>query len=227
MVVVVERGDELVRLAAVEAVPAVEAAAERPGRPRVGHVGLALRAEVPLPHGVRRVPGGAEDLGEEAVLAGRAAPVPREARGEVGHPAHATAVMVPAREQAGPGGRAQCGGVEVGQPRPLRRPDRRSPASRCRTRSTRAGRSRRRRGRSARRSARRSGGVGTGGHHGSESRQSLPIFPWNSTGGTRHPPNSRRRREHGRIEGFRNSRASARWTRPVDGPRPPTARTRA
>ncbi len=32
MVVVVERGVELVRLAAVEAVPAVEAAAERPAR---------------------------------------------------------------------------------------------------------------------------------------------------------------------------------------------------
>ena len=32
-----------------------------------------------------------------------------------------------------------------------------------------------------------SGGVGTGGHHGSESRQSLPIFPPNSMLATVHP----------------------------------------
>ena len=31
------------------------------------------------------------------------------------------------------------------------------------------------------------GGVGTGGHHGSESLQSLPIFPRNSMLATVHP----------------------------------------
>ena len=124
VVVVVERGHELVRLAAVEAVPAVEAAAERPGRPRGGHVGLVLGAQVPLPDGVGGVPVGSQDLGEEAVLAGRPAPVAGKADGQVGHPAHAAAVMVAARQQAGPGGRAQRGGVEVGRagrPRPPRR----------------------------------------------------------------------------------------------------------
>ena len=119
VVVVVERRDELVGLPAVEAVPAVEATAERPGGPRVGHVGLALGAQVPLAHRVGGVPGGPQHLGEETVLARWPPPVAGEPGGQVGHAAHAAAMVVAPREQAGPRRRAQRGGVEVGQPHAL------------------------------------------------------------------------------------------------------------
>src|ERR1700730_18581609 len=78
MVVVIQRGHELVLLAAMEPVPPVEAAREGPGRARGGHVCLVLRCQVPLPDGVRRVSVPAQDLGEEAVLARNAAPVAGE-----------------------------------------------------------------------------------------------------------------------------------------------------
>jgi hypothetical protein len=55
VIVVVQRGDELVRLATVEAVPAVEAAPERPRGTRTGHVGLVIGSEMPFAHGVGRV----------------------------------------------------------------------------------------------------------------------------------------------------------------------------
>ena len=104
VVVVVEPGNELVRLAAVKPVPAVEAASEWPRGPRLGHVGLVLGAQMPLADGVGRVPVGPEDLRQEAVLAGRPAPVPGEAAGQVGDAPHATAVVVAAREEARPRG---------------------------------------------------------------------------------------------------------------------------
>ena len=66
VVVVVEGRDELVGLPAVEAVPAVEAAGQGPRGTGRGHVGLVLRAQVPLPHGVGRVALLAQDLREEA-----------------------------------------------------------------------------------------------------------------------------------------------------------------
>src|SRR5215203_4431586 len=50
VVVAVERRDELMRLAAVEAVPAVEAAPDRPAAAVGGHVGLVVGREVPLAH---------------------------------------------------------------------------------------------------------------------------------------------------------------------------------
>ncbi len=118
-VVVVEQGrHELVRLTPVEAVPPVEAPAQRPCGARPRHVGLVLRREVPFAHRVGGVAMGAQDLRQVAVLSGRLAPVAREADGQVGDPPHGAAVMVPSREQARPGGRAQGGGVEVRQPHP-------------------------------------------------------------------------------------------------------------
>ena len=78
VVVVVEGGDELVGLAAVEAVPAVEPAGQGPGGAGGGHVGLVLGAQVPLAHGVGGVALLAQDLREEAVLPGRPAPVARD-----------------------------------------------------------------------------------------------------------------------------------------------------
>ena len=119
VVVVVETRDELVGLAPVESIPAVEASAERPRRPRGGHVGLLLGAEVPLPHGVGGVAVGPEDLGDEAVLPWRAAPVAGKTRGQIRHPSHAAAVMIASRQQARPGGGAQRSGVEVGEADPV------------------------------------------------------------------------------------------------------------
>jgi hypothetical protein len=119
MIVVVEGGDELVGLATMEPVPAVESPPEWPRRTRRAHVGLVLRGEVPLAHRVAGIAVGSEDLAQEPVLLGRPPPVPREADGEVRHPTHPVAVVVAPGEQAGPGGGAQRGGVEIGQPDPV------------------------------------------------------------------------------------------------------------
>ena len=100
VVVVIQRGRELVGLAAVEPVPAVEAAAERPARARRGHVHLVVGREVPLADGVARVAVRAQDLGEEAVLARDHAPVAGIAHGEIGDAPHAVAVVVAARQEA-------------------------------------------------------------------------------------------------------------------------------
>ena len=116
VVVVVERGHELVRLSAVEPVPAVEPATQGPRDARGGHVGLVLRAQVPFPDGIGGVPVRPEDLGEEAILPGWPAPIPREADRQVGDATHTAAVVVPAREETGSSRRAQRRGVEVREP---------------------------------------------------------------------------------------------------------------
>ena len=119
VVVVEEGGHELMGLAAVEAVPTVEPASERPGAAWGAHVDFVFGAQVPLADRVGGVAVGAQNFGQEAVLAGRLAPVARKAGGEVGNPSHAAAVMVAAGEQAGAGRRAQRRGVEVGQADPV------------------------------------------------------------------------------------------------------------
>ena len=116
VVVVVEGRCELVCLAAVEPVPAVESATEGPRAPGARHVGLLLRAQVPLAHGIGRVPVGPEDLGQEAVLAWGPAPVPGESAGQIGDASHPAAVVVPSREQAGAGRGAEGRRVEVREP---------------------------------------------------------------------------------------------------------------
>ncbi len=83
---------------------------------RGGHVGLVVGGEMPLADRVGGVAAGPQDLREEAVLAGDLAVVAGVPHGQVGDPAEAVAVVVAAGEQAGPGGRAQRGGVEVGEP---------------------------------------------------------------------------------------------------------------
>ena len=102
-------------LSPVESVPPVEAATEGPG-PATRHVGLLLGAQVPLAHGIGGVAVGPEDLGQEAVLTGRPAPVPGEPGGQVGDAAHAAAMVVPPREQTGAGRGAEGRRVEVGEP---------------------------------------------------------------------------------------------------------------
>ncbi len=116
VVVVVEGGNELMGLTAVEPVPAVEPACQRPGRARRGHVRLVLGAQVPLADGIGGVPVRSEDLREEAVLPRRPAPIPGKTARQVGHAAHPAAVMVPPRDQAGACGRAECGRVEIAEP---------------------------------------------------------------------------------------------------------------
>jgi len=66
VVVVRERRRELVRLAAEEAVPALEAAPERPARPGRAEVRFLMGGEMPLPTRVCGVAGVAQDLGQEA-----------------------------------------------------------------------------------------------------------------------------------------------------------------
>ena len=177
VVVVVQGGHELVGLAAVEAVPAVEAPGQRPGGARRGHVRLVLGGQVPLADGVGRVAGRAQDLGQVAVLPRRLAPVAGIADRQVGHPAHAAAMVVAAGQQAGPGRRAQRRRVEVREPDAAGGQAVDAPVSRCRSRSSRAARSRRRRARRGRTLGAPGGGAGSGGHQGSESRQSRPIRP--------------------------------------------------
>ena len=114
--VVVEGGHELVGLAPVEPVPPVEAPGQRPGGPGRPEPALVVGGQVPFADGVGRVAPVPEHLGQKAVLGRDAAPVARVPHGQVGHPAHAVAVVVAPGQQARPGGRAQGGGVEVGQP---------------------------------------------------------------------------------------------------------------
>ena len=103
VVVAVEGGHELVGLAAVEPVPAVEAAAEGPATAVGRHVRLVVGREVPLAHRVGGVPLGPQDLRQEPVLGRDLARVAGERRREVGDPTHAVRVVVASGEQARPG----------------------------------------------------------------------------------------------------------------------------
>ena len=78
VVVAVEGGHELVRLAAVEPVPALEAATERPAAAVGGHVRLVLGREVPLADRVRGVP--VRRAGSRTGTRSPAAPSPAVAR---------------------------------------------------------------------------------------------------------------------------------------------------
>ena len=115
VVVLKEGRHELVGLTAVEAVPALETA---PARPRVAPcrlMRLVVGGQVPLSDGDGDVPGGGQDLGEEAVGPRDDAVVPRKARRQVGNTTHAVGMVVASGEQAGPGRRAQRRRVEVGK----------------------------------------------------------------------------------------------------------------
>ncbi len=113
VVVVHEVGCELVGLAVEEAVEALEAAPERPPRPGAGEMRVLVGGQVPLADRVGRVALVAQDLGEEPGRAGDASGVPGEAAGQVRDPSHPDRVVVAAGEEAGPGRRAEGGGVEA------------------------------------------------------------------------------------------------------------------
>src|SRR5213596_3600231 len=103
----------LVRLAAEEAVVALEAAAERPLTLRGRHVHLVLRTEVPFSDVVGVPALLAEHLGDVRALEGDVTVRVREAGGGFGDTGHAVRRVVSPGQQAGAGRRAQRRGVEV------------------------------------------------------------------------------------------------------------------
>ena len=103
MVVLVQRRHELMRLAAVEAVPALEAAPARPRPAGRGHVRLVLRGEVPFAHGHRDVAAGRQDLRQEPVAPRDVARVAGEPDGQVGDASHAVGMVIAPGQQAGAG----------------------------------------------------------------------------------------------------------------------------
>ena len=108
-------GGPLVGLAVEEAVVALE---PEPGRPHVeravGPLVAGVRCHLPMAVG-RRSPGRAGSAADGAGAVGDLARVARVVDGHVGQHAHADPVVVAPGEQAGPGGRAHGGGVEVGE----------------------------------------------------------------------------------------------------------------
>ena len=110
-------GRPLVRLTVEEPVVPVEALTGRP-HPVGAGVTLVAGHEVPLADAEGGVAVGPQDLGERPRGLREVARVPGKVRRQVGQHAHADAVMVAAGEQAGPGRRADRGGVEVREPEP-------------------------------------------------------------------------------------------------------------
>ena len=134
VVVVDEVRIPLVRLAAEEAVVALEAAADRPVALRRGHVHLVGGAQVPLAEHVRVPAALAEDLGDRRALERDVAVGVREAGRGLGDAGHAVRRVVAAGEQRRAGRRAQRGGVPVrvgqaalGEPVDVRRLDQAAP----------------------------------------------------------------------------------------------------
>ena len=121
MVIGEKRRRELVRLASEEAVVALEPATERPARPRGAQVPLLLRRQVPLADGVRGVALRGEHLREKAARLGDPAAVAGKARRQLDDAAHAGGVVVPARQDACPRGRAERRGVKVAVAETVRR----------------------------------------------------------------------------------------------------------
>ena len=91
-------------------------------------------------------------------------------------------VVVAAGEHAGPGGRAQRGGVEAGVAQPAGGQRVEVRAWRCRSRSSRAARSPTSSSTTSSTLGAPSGGRGSGGHHASDSQWYRPIRPSNSPG---------------------------------------------
>ncbi len=119
--VVHERGRELVRLAAEEAVETIEAASQRPPFARRAEVALVIRRQMPLADRVRAVAERSEHFGKEAVLLADTSVVPGESGREIGDPAHTDAVVIAPREDAGARRGAERGRVEVRVAQPVRR----------------------------------------------------------------------------------------------------------
>ena len=162
VVVVDEVRVPLARVAAEEAVEALEAAPERPAVVRAGRRLLVARRQVPLADHVRAVAVLDQHLRQHAVLERHDPVVARVAGGELGDAGHAVAVVVPPGDDARAARRAQRRRVHVAEAQAVRRERVEGRASRSGCRSSRAVRSRcrraRRTGRSGRPSRARVGG---------------------------------------------------------------------
>ena len=145
---------ELVGLPVEEAVEALEAPPQRPAGPGRPVVPLVLGRQVPLADGPGGVAVGHQRGGQHPAGGRDAGVVAREAGGQLHDAAHAHRVVVAAGEQAGPGRRAQGGGVEVGVAEPAGGEAVEGRGVDVRAEAARAGRSPRRRARRAARSAR-------------------------------------------------------------------------
>ena len=113
VVVLDEVGIPLVRLAADEAVEAVEAPRDGPLRLRRAHRPRVGRDVVVLADPERVVAPLAQHLGQERVLHRDVGVRPGVARGRLGDAGVAVLVVVASGEEARPGGRAQRGGVPL------------------------------------------------------------------------------------------------------------------
>ncbi len=113
MVVVRQFRVVLVRVAAEEAVIALEAPAERPPRVRAGGGDLVCRGQVPLADSVGVVALTAEDLRQEAVLERDVAVVSGKAGRHFGDRGHVVRMVVATGEHARPARGAECGRVHV------------------------------------------------------------------------------------------------------------------
>ena len=119
VVVVGERGAELVGLALEEPVEAVETPLEGPVVERPGRRALFHRGQMPFAHGEGGIALVVEDLGHGGGVTGDVAGHVGEAGVEVAHRPHADGVVVATGEQRGPGGGTQRGDVEVGVAEPV------------------------------------------------------------------------------------------------------------
>ena len=111
----------LVRVAAQEAVEALESAAQRPAVVRPGRRHLVARRQVPFADGVGVVAVLQQDLREVAVLEGDHPVAAGITGGALGDAGHAVGVVVAPGHQAGAGGRAERGRVEVAVAQPAGR----------------------------------------------------------------------------------------------------------
>ena len=121
VVVVDELGVPLARVAAQEAVEALEAAPQRPAVVRAGRRLVDARREVPLADHVRAVAVLEQHLGEHPVLERHDPVVAGVAGGELGDAGHAVAVVVAAGDDAGAARRAERRRVHVVEAQAVRR----------------------------------------------------------------------------------------------------------
>ncbi len=121
VVVVDELRVPLARVAAQEAVEALEAAPQRPAVVRAGRRLVDARGEVPLADHVRAVAVLKEHLREHPVLERHDPVVAGVAGGELGDARHAIAVVVAPGDDAGAARRAQRGRVHVVEAQAVRR----------------------------------------------------------------------------------------------------------
>ena len=113
MIVVDEIGIVLMRVAAEEAVVALEAASQRPAVVGAGRADLLGRGQVPLADAVGRIAVLQQRLRHEPVLERDGAIAARVAGRSFGDAGHTVGMVVAARQHAGARRRAQCGSVHV------------------------------------------------------------------------------------------------------------------